>query len=198
MTNFAAASAIVAGGHARRFGGVDKSRLIVGGRPIIVRQIDVLTRITDPVLIVANDAGRFADLGVAVHPDAVPNGGALAGLLTALLVAPTDRVLVVACDLPFLDADLLSRLIDKTEDADGAWVTTTRGPEPFLACYKTAAADVVRGEIDAGRWRAGDLGRVLTMREIDETELREFGSRERLLANVNTPEEYQRIQYEPE
>jgi molybdopterin-guanine dinucleotide biosynthesis protein A len=193
-----AAAAIVAGGQAQRFGGVNKSRLIVGGRPIIVRQIDVLQRVADPVFVVANDASRFDGLGVTVHPDAVPGAGAMAGLFTALVAAPTDRVLVVACDLPFLHEGLLSRLIDKAQGADGAWVETARGPEPFLACYRTDAADIVRREIEAGHWRAGHLGRVLAMRTIDETELREFGSPERLLANVNTPEEYERIQYEPE
>jgi molybdopterin-guanine dinucleotide biosynthesis protein A len=89
-------------------------------------------------------------------------------------------------------------LIEKAQGADGAWVETARGPEPFLACYRTDAAPIVRREIDAGRWRATDLGRVLAMRVIDETELREFGAPERLLANVNTPQEYDRIQYDSE
>jgi molybdopterin-guanine dinucleotide biosynthesis protein A len=198
VAEFTAAAAIVAGGQARRFGGADKCRLIVGGRPIIVRQIDVLQRVANPVFIVANAAERFADLGVAVQPDAIPVAGALAGLYTALVASPADRVIVVACDLPFLNAGLLARLVERAQGADGAWVETSRGPEPFLACYRTEAAPIIRREIEAGRLRAGDLGKILAMRAIDEAELREFGSPDRLLANVNTPDEYERIQYESE
>jgi molybdopterin-guanine dinucleotide biosynthesis protein A len=187
-------AAIVAGGQARRFGGADKSRLIVEGRPIIVRQLEVLRRITPSVAVIANDAARFADLGLPVHADVIPGAGALGGLYTALVHATTDRVLVVAGDLPFLDDRLLSHLAQLASGADGAWVRTVRGPEPFLACYQRNARDRVRGELDAGHLRAGDLAHVLTMVELDEAAVAEFGPVSRLLANVNTPDDHARIQ----
>jgi len=187
-------AAIVAGGQARRFDGADKSRLIVEGRPIIVRQLDVLRRITSSIAIIANDASRFADLSLPVHADVIAGTGALGGLYTALVQAPADRVLVVACDLPFLDERLLARLADLAAGADGAWVRTARGPEPFLACYRRSAADTVRGELEAGRLRAQDLARVLRLVELDEAAVAEFGPVSRLLANVNTPGDYARIQ----
>jgi len=187
-------AAIVAGGQARRFDGADKSRLIVEGRPIIVRQLDVLRRITSSIAIIANDASRFADLGLPIHADVIPGTGALGGLYTALVHAPADRVLVVACDLPFLDERLLARLADLAAGADGAWVRTARGPEPFLACYRRSAADTVRGELEAGYLRAQDLARVLRLVELDEAAVAEFGPVSRLLANVNTPGDHARIQ----
>ena len=194
VTSPTVAAAIVAGGQARRFGGRDKSRLLVDGRTIIVRQLEVLRRIADPVVIIANDAGRFADLGVPVHPDAIPGAGALGGLYTALATAKTDRVIVVACDLPFLDAGLLTRLVELSADGDGAWVKTARGAEPFLACYKPSAAPRIRQELDQGRLRAADLDRVLHLMALDETELARFGASDRLLANVNSPDDYGRVQ----
>ena len=57
-------AAILAGGQARRFGGQDKSRLVVHGRSIIVRQVEVLQRVADEVFVVARDPERFADLGL--------------------------------------------------------------------------------------------------------------------------------------
>jgi molybdopterin-guanine dinucleotide biosynthesis protein A len=189
------AAAILAGGRASRFGGRDKSRLVVGGRPIIVRQIDVLQRIARSLFVVGRDPDRFADLSLTVHADIMPDAGALGGIHTALMKAEADRVIVVACDMPFLDEALLRRLTVLASDADGAWVRTARGPEPLLACYRTAAADVVRRELDAGRMRAGDLGHVLRMAEVDEIELARFGPVEKLLLNVNAPEEYERAAY---
>lgn len=188
------AAAIIAGGQARRFGGQDKFRLVVDGRAIIVRQLEVLQRIADPVFVVANHTGRFADLQVPVHADVLPGTGALGGLYTALVRATTEFVIVVACDLPFLDAGVLARLIDLAPGADGAWIRTARGVEPFFACYRTSSAPRVRDALDAGQLRAASLGDVLTLAELRESELAAFGPVDRLLANVNSPEDYARVQ----
>jgi molybdopterin-guanine dinucleotide biosynthesis protein A len=190
-------AAILAGGQARRLGGIDKCRLVVGGRPIIVRQIDILQQVARDVFIVAPDPARFSDLPLPVQVDRVPGAGALGGIYTALAAAPPGRVLVVACDLPFLHAGLLEALADRAADVDGAWVRTPRGVEPLLACYHTHAASIVRGEIDAGRLKARDLGAVLRMAEIGPDELERFGSIDELAANVNTPDDFARVQYRP-
>ena len=148
-------AAILAGGQARRFGG-RQSRLVVGGQPIIVRQVEVLQRITPDVCIVAAEAARFADLSLPVHADVIPGAGAMGGVYTALEVATSDRVLVVACDLPFLDELMLGRLVELAAAADGAWVRTPGGVEPLLACYRREARTTIRAQILGGRlsWRS--------------------------------------------
>lgn len=193
VTNSSIAAAILAGGRARRYGGRDKSRLVVDGRPIIVRQVEVLERIASPVIVIANDPVRFEDLHLPVHADVVPDAGALGGIYTALATSGADGVIVVACDMPFLEEPLLRRLVELTGEADGSWVRTSRGPEPLLACYRREAASAIRRELDAGRMRAGDLGHVLRMAEINEAELARFGPAEKLLLNVNSPDDYENL-----
>ena len=190
-------AAVLAGGRARRFGGRDKSRLLIEGRSIIVRQLEILQRVAGEVFAVGADADRFADLNITVHPDRQPNLGALGGLYTALDVASRENVIVVACDLPFLSEALLTELVRRAESAsaDGAWVRTSRGPEPLIACYRRAARGKVLGEIDGGRLTARALGSVLRMSEIDQAELVQFGSPDDLVANINTPADYARVQY---
>ncbi len=189
------AAAILAGGRAQRFGGQDKCRLVVEGRSIIERQLEILHRLTDRVLIVADDAARFADLQVPVEPDRLPGTGPLGGLYTALTSASAERVVVVACDLPFLNAALLGHLERRARGADGAWVRTLRGADPLLACYGTAAAPRVRAQIDAGELALHALKRVLRMETIGEEEVAQFGPPDRLLTNVNTPDDFARVQY---
>jgi molybdopterin-guanine dinucleotide biosynthesis protein A len=188
------AAAILAGGQARRFGGRDKSRLVVDGRSIIVRQVEILQRITPELFIVAMDAARFADLGLPVHADVIPGTGAMGGVLTALEAASADGVLVVACDLPFLDEGMLRRLVELSAAGDGAWVRTAGGVEPLLACYRREARTTIRTEIDAGRLKLADLGTRLRMADLTADELAQFGPAGRLLANINTPDDYARIQ----
>jgi molybdopterin-guanine dinucleotide biosynthesis protein A len=188
------AAAILAGGRARRFGGRDKSRLVVDGRSIIVRQIEVLQRITPEVFIVASETARFADLGLPVHPDALPGAGAIGGLYTALETTSSELVIVVACDLPFLDEGMLRRLVALAAAGDGAWVRTSGGVEPLLACYRREARATVRAEIEAGRLKLQDLAAHLRMVALGGEELARFGPAARLLANINTPDDYARIQ----
>jgi molybdopterin-guanine dinucleotide biosynthesis protein A len=193
MTHSTTAAAILWGGQARRFAGRDKSRLVVEGRPIIVRQLEVLRRVASEVFVVGRRDGEPPDPGLTVHDDIIPGAGALGGIHTALEVARAGQVLVVACDLPFLDARVLQELVRLAAGADGAWVRTARGPEPLLACYQRSARGAIRDAILAGRLKAGDLGAVLRIAELDAAALERFGPVDRLLANLNTPDDHARM-----
>jgi molybdenum cofactor guanylyltransferase len=188
------AAAILAGGQARRFGGLDKSRLVVGGRPIIVRQLHILQQVATEVFIVGPRDGRFSDLGVAVHPDVIAGCGALGGLHTALEVAQADRVLVVACDLPFLEVAAMARLVDLVAGHDAAWVLGPRGPEPLVACYDRRVRTLVADRLASGERRVADLQRVIRVAWLDEAELTRIGASRQMLANLNTPDDYARVQ----
>src|SRR5690606_32577306 len=134
MSDQTLAGAILAGGQARRYGGQDKSRLVVpgdhDGRTIIVCQQDLLQRVAAHSFVVTTTADRltrpdrFADLHLPVVTDVINDAGALGGIHAALshadaLTPPVDRVLVVACDLPFLTEHLLRALADLARTADG-------------------------------------------------------------------------------
>jgi molybdopterin-guanine dinucleotide biosynthesis protein A len=197
MTPPITAAAILAGGQARRFGGRDKSRLLVEGRTIMVRQVEVLQRVASDVFVVGPASDTTVELGLPVHADLIPGLGAIGGLYTALEVTAADLVLVVACDLPFLDAGLLERLVALSAGGDGAWVRSPRGVEPLLACYRRSARGAILEAIRAGRLKAADLGGVLRLIELGPPELERFGPIDRLLANINTPDDYARIEWAP-
>ena len=185
----------MAGGRARRFAGQDKSRLVVEGRTIIVRQVEILQRVAHPVFVVGHDPRRFADLDLPVYADAIDGAGVVGGIYTALTIDGPDAVIVVACDMPFLEAGLLRRLVEMSAGHDGAWVHTPHGIDPLMACYRRRAAPIIRGEIDAGRLKATSLGAVLQMAEMSIAEVASYGPPTRLLANLNSPEDYARVQY---
>jgi len=194
MSRDKTAGAILAGGRARRFGGQEKGRLIVEGRSILDRQVELLRSVVDEVFLVGHDPTRFADVGLPVFPDRVSGAGALGGILTAIESTTADRVIVIACDMPFLEAGLLRALLALAQSADGAWVRTARGPEPLVACYRQRSRPSIRKAIESGHLRAAELDKVLTVRDLTERDISVFGPVERLLANLNTPEDYARVQ----
>jgi molybdopterin-guanine dinucleotide biosynthesis protein A len=108
---------VLAGGLARRMGGGDKARIRIGGVTILER---VLARFkpqcTDVILNANGNPARFADTGLTVVPDSVPDfAGPLAGILAGLDWAAAHRpeiidVASVPGDCPFLPPDLVARL----------------------------------------------------------------------------------------
>ena len=176
--------------------GRDKSRLVVEGRVLIVRQLDALRPLTREIVIIANEVERFADLNVPVVPDALQGTGALGGLYTALISARADWIVVVACDMPFITAGAVARLASEAASSggDGAWARSDRGVEPLFACYRTNAASRVKALIDSGDRRLSDVGTVLTMQDVEVSRLDDGDREGLLLTNLNTPEDYARVQ----
>src|ERR1700688_23360 len=98
-------------------GGGDKARIKIGGASILQRVLARLAPQCGRVIINANgDATRFADTGLPVVADSVPDfagplAGILAGLDWAAQNAPAIEWLVsVPGDCPFLPKDLVTRL----------------------------------------------------------------------------------------
>ncbi|MET0211760.1 MAG: NTP transferase domain-containing protein, partial [Vicinamibacterales bacterium] len=91
------AAAILTGGRASRMGGVRKATLLIGGAPIIERQLDILRQVADPVFLVTSADATAVDADLTVVRDEFPDHGSLGGIYTAILRSPHDRTLVVAC-----------------------------------------------------------------------------------------------------
>ncbi len=142
---------------------------------------------------------RFSDLDAAVVVDQITGAGALGGIHAALAHAAATlpvvtRVIVLACDLPFVTESLLTDLATRAERSDGAWVCGARGPEPLIACYRVDALERVTRAMEAGERRATALGTLLNLSELGAEALATHGDPELLTANVNTPEEWRRVQ----
>ncbi len=108
---------VLAGGLARRMGGGDKARIKVGDRTIIERVLARLKPQCAAIILNANgDPARFADTGLPVVADSVPDfAGPLAGILAGLDWAATHApeatdIVSVPGDCPFLPTDLVERL----------------------------------------------------------------------------------------
>ncbi len=106
---------ILAGGRSTRMGGGDKGLREVGGQRLIDR---VIARIAPQCGVIALNANgdpiRFADLGLPVLPDSLPDHpGPLAGVLAGMDWAAgigAEAVISVAADTPFFPRDLVERL----------------------------------------------------------------------------------------
>ena len=182
-----ASAAILAGGQARRFGGRDKSTLRVGGRRILERQLDELCHITDDILLVG---GRPIEDVAGLRPvsDLVPDSGPLGGLDAALAAARDDRVILIACDMPFITAGFLESLLALSDSVDAVVPRTERGYHPLCAVYGRSCHPAVVQHLVERRLKMLDLLEDLKVHVVEREHVAMFGG-ERVLANVNTPDE---------
>jgi molybdopterin-guanine dinucleotide biosynthesis protein A len=182
------AAAILAGGQARRLGGVNKGTLRLGNAQIVDRQLAALREVASAVFVVGTDSPVWSARGLAVVPDDVSGMGALGGIYTAIMHSPCDRTLVVACDMPFLSADFLEHMA-AIEDADLVIPKSSRGYEPLCAIYTRACLPDIRARMARGALHAARLPEGVRIAEVGPDML---GMDDRLFLNVNTPHDYER------
>jgi molybdenum cofactor guanylyltransferase len=185
-------AAILAGGLATRFGGRDKSALVIDGRSILERQVTELSTVVDEIMIVGGPASVESTAAIELRTiaDIVPGCGPLGGLHAALNAARGDALFLVACDMPFVTAALAAYLLTLAGDADAVVPRTERGYHPLCAVYGRACLPAVERRLAERRLKMLDLLHDLRVRDVTAGDLGRFGNCDRLLANVNTPAEY--------
>jgi molybdopterin-guanine dinucleotide biosynthesis protein A len=175
------AAAILAGGRARRLGGVHKGLLVVGGEPMVARQLRLLAPFAGELLVIANDADPYAAIaaaaGARVVRDLHPGLGPLAGLEAALSATTAPALLLLACDLPFAEVAPLAT-------AAPALAVVARAGEvvqPLCARYDRAVLPRVQARLAAQQLRFLDFVAELAPAYVEVAP--------RALLNVNTPDE---------
>ncbi|WP_305043844.1 formate dehydrogenase accessory sulfurtransferase FdhD, partial [Geoalkalibacter sp.] len=125
---------ILAGGESRRMG-CDKSLLPVEGARFIDHIYRRLAALFDEVIIVTNSPGLYQDIPCRKVPDIYYGKGALAGIHSGLCHARHERIFAVACDMPFLNAEVIQGLCLQADQGAVVVPQSPRGPEPLHALY---------------------------------------------------------------
>jgi molybdopterin-guanine dinucleotide biosynthesis protein A len=130
--------AIFVGGAATRMGGRPKGLLRApDGRSIVERWRDLAVEVGLRSVLVG-DARAYAHLGMESIGDQVAGAGPLAGLCGLLRDRPDSQVIAVACDMPFVTAELLRRLAFAESDAAVLAPRRDGRYEPLFARYDRA------------------------------------------------------------
>lgn len=186
------AAALLLGGASSRMG-ADKGRVLLGGVPAATRIAGCLASLFEEVLLVGGDPPSDAP-GRRIR-DAEGPPCALRGLATALAAARSERVLVVATDLPGLTPELLLGLVAHPE-ADVVLPRTALPQgggerlQPLCAVYRceTVLPEVQR-RLAAGDLALRDLLGVLSLAVVEGSDLASLDPQGLALENVNTPED---------
>jgi molybdopterin-guanine dinucleotide biosynthesis protein A len=142
---------VLAGGQARRLGGIDKALLVHEGRPLAERTIAALGDGYAQVLLSHN---RTGELPVQVRrvADLRPGfPGPLAGIEALLAASSAPWLLTVPVDLARIPEGLAERLAEAAAPGQGVCAHDADGEQPLVALWPVPASRLaVAAALDAG------------------------------------------------
>jgi molybdopterin-guanine dinucleotide biosynthesis protein A len=192
---------VLAGGRSRRLGVDKRSLYLNSNRTQLAETIDRLATVVDDV-IVAGDPLEIVSRPVTVVADVDVGVGPLAGLVAGLSAVRHDHAIVLACDLPFLNVDLLRGLLALPRDYVLLVPCRSDGTLEMLhAVYSRSIVETLQKYLNSGQRRLSGLPAALeraglVVRTVNEDWLRQFDPTLRSFFNLNTPTDLERARAE--
>ena len=181
---------ILVGGYGSRMGGVDKAALELNGKPLLEHVLDAVSPFASEIFVVANDDRLVGDPRFTVLHDPEPHAGVLPALLTALDAASSPLMLLLACDMPFVNRDVVGFLLDLATTHDAVMPYVQSFPQAMHAVYRVepcrAAVRNLLEDENGGRRMISFLDDVDAIR-VPEEDIRKIDPEIRSFFNVNTP-----------
>lgn len=187
---------ILAGGRARRMGGIDKGLILLNGRPMVEYVITAMRTEVNKLMINANrHLEQYAAFGCPVIPD-IMNGylGPLAGIASGMHASSTPYIVTAPCDSPLIASNLVQRLYE-TLTREGADISVAHDGERMHPVFALIRRDLLPNLLDFL-----DTGQ----RKIDlwyaqhRLAVAYFRDRPEAFRNVNSPEERAELESELE
>lgn len=180
---------ILAGGRSYRMGR-NKALMDLDGLTLIERVARVLSGVCQEIIIAGGNSAELEQLGYPLVPDIHPGCGPLSGIHAGLMAARNRYSFVSACDTPFLDERLISKIISLADGYDAVILKHGDYFEPLSSLYskdfiKAAETSVKNGvykvtaALSLVRWKAVP---------VDAAGMPDL---EKYLFNINTPRDYE-------
>ncbi len=183
---------VLAGGMSSRFG-VNKALIPWRGRRLIESILDRLTALFPTTLVLVKNLEEFRFLdrpGVRVRKDLIRENHPLGGILSGLTYAETDYVFVCACDMPYIQSELIKALCRERDGFDVAVPLWDGRPQPLFGIYSKRCMEPIESMIDRENYKVFELYDDVRTRYIDEDEVKMIDPRGLSFVDVDTVDDY--------
>lgn len=188
---------ILAGGASRRMGGNHKGNLMFQGQTFQEHIISELKKKAETIWISYGKDKKCEDADCRVVMDIYQDCGPIGGIHAGLSSCEQEFAMVASCDLPYLKIEIYEWLYNqllKTEAEQGIryeGIVAMNGERihPLTAVYRKTAAEVALKQLKMQNYRLRDLVADPCFLKVQVPDEMAF-----MLTNVNTIEEYNRIQ----
>lgn len=187
---------ILAGGRGKRMGYREKSMMVIHGQPLITYVIKSFENVVDEIIISVRDKTQ-GELLESILPgykyayDEFENTGPLAGILSGLTLCKNEFCFIAACDMPFINEDVVKMLFNMSESHDAAiprWEDNFL--EPLHAVYRCRPMiQESRKSIEQGENTILDPIFRINVNYMSIETIRKIDPNLRTFININTPED---------
>ena len=183
---------IQAGGQSTRMG-QDKGLLQFGNYKMVEYILHQVSGMGEKNFIVSNQPDKYLEYGLPVYSDIYPNIGALGGFHTIFSFLEREYAVVLACDMPFINLDLLIHLLSLSRDYDIVVprLNHNKFVKPFRGVYSKRCLPAVEKAFGEGHRRVISFFDDVSVRYVEKDEIHIYDPDERSFINVNTPEDLQ-------
>ncbi len=187
-------SIVLAGGRSRRMG-QPKEALPFRSSTLLGETVETLIHCTHPVVVVARDADQDLPplaLESELVYDAEPGQGPLVGIAAGLraVTGECDAAFVCSCDMPFLDASVISWMAGLLGDRDVVMPKADGVLQPLVALYRTGVLAEIDKMIAEGIRTPRTLAERVPTRVLGDDDIDAFDRERRFLHNINNPDDY--------
>ena len=178
---------VLAGGKSLRLGR-NKALETIQGKRLLEHVVDRLRPLASQLLIVASEEQLTLPLPdqAKILVDVYADKGPLAGIYTGLLASEYSRSIVVGCDMPFLNTELLRFMAESSHGFDTVVPRLSQTMvEPLHAVYAKSCLDKIRAQLEHNQLEAHALLNTLHIRYIEREECQKFDPHLLSFLNVN-------------
>ena len=183
---------ILAGGKSTRLGH-DKVLETVGNTSLLEQVISRIDLLSKEIIVVTAKERTFTQLAsrpkVKVVSDIFPGQGSLGGIYTGLVKSDSFYNLVVAADMPFVNASLLGYMIGICEGFDFVLPRVNGLFEPLHAVYSKNCIAPIESMLNKGKKVIIELFNYVKVKYVEADEVDKFDPQHLSFFNINTKEE---------
>lgn len=184
---------VLAGGRSSRMGR-NKAFMEWQGQSMLGRSIEVLRSVFSEIIISTNNPELYGEYNVKIVPDIYKDCGPLGGLHACLKAAQYKYSFFVACDMPFLNVEVIRFLAEFTGKDSAIVPDVAGGLHPLHAFYHKDCLPIIEKRLEAKRLKTLEIYEECSVCYVREDDFREFPQIERVFSNINTPQEWMELQ----
>lgn len=136
--------------------GRDKGLVSLNEEPMILYVLRELEILKIPTKIIANNAA-YKKFKLPVYNDVVPEKGPMGGLLTAMENTGAEMVLLIACDMPFITANAIERLLKNADKEQIIASLSNQKINPLFSVYPVILKEKIKKSIAEGKLKMTDF-----------------------------------------
>jgi molybdopterin-guanine dinucleotide biosynthesis protein A len=166
-----------------------KAFIKVGNRSIIERSLDTYRDLFIHTTIITNQPEHYSQFGITMLGDIHDIRGPMTGIFTSLMNSSEPWVFVSACDMPFLNRDLIEYMASQRPGHDAVVPLYKGSPEPLHAFYSARLTTSMENALLSGKRALKDFLRTKKVNYLSVTDMKKFDPEVKSLINLNTPQD---------